>query len=118
MRLSSSHQSLLKAKNHPHLYRDQTVECGPDGESEAQKSRYTSDNNAAWLQTGAFSNPLKIWQPNASGFRHYGNYPRENKARQSYAGILCHMLAAPYSHSLGNHSGSVIDVSESHSHQH
>ena len=47
------------------------------GESEAQKSRYTSHNNATWLQTGAFLIALKIWQQNGSGFRHYGNYPRE-----------------------------------------
>ena len=30
------------------------------------------------------------------------------------AGVLCHVLAAPYSHTLGNHSDSVIDASESH----
>jgi len=46
-------------------------------ESKAQKSRYTSDNNSTWLQTGTFLIVLKIWQQNASGFRRYGNYPRE-----------------------------------------
>jgi len=32
--------------------------------------------------------------------------------------VLCHVLAAPYSHTLANHSGSIIDLSESHPHQH
>jgi len=50
------------------------------GESEAQKFRYTSDYNAAWLLMGAFLIALKIWQHNASGFRHYGNYPRDATA--------------------------------------
>ena len=44
------------------------------GESEAQKSRYTSDNYAAWLKTGAFLIALKIWQKNA------GNCNRMNLA--------------------------------------
>ena len=47
------------------------------GESEARQSRYTTDNNAVRLQTGAFLITLKIWQQNASGFRNYSNYPRE-----------------------------------------
>jgi len=66
------------------------------GESEAQKSRYASDNNATRLQTGAFLVGLKIWQQNASGFRRYGNYPREVTAPAIIAGVLCHMLAPPY----------------------
>jgi len=40
---------------------------------EAKKFKYTCDNTVMWLQTGI----LKIWQQNASGFRRYGNYPRE-----------------------------------------
>jgi len=46
-------------------------------ESEALKSRYTSDNNVVWLQTGVFLIALKIWQQNATSFRSQGNYPRE-----------------------------------------
>ena len=36
----------------------------------------------------------------------------------SRAGVLCHLLAVPYSHTLVNHSGSVIDASASHLYQH
>jgi len=49
------------------------------GESEArmQKYRYTSDNNEVRRHAGAFLIALKIWRENVSGFRRYGNYPRE-----------------------------------------
>jgi len=61
------------------------------GEFEAQKSRYTSDSNAAWLQTGALLIALQIWQQNASGFRRYGNYPREVTAPAViYWGTISH----------------------------
>ena len=88
------------------------------GESEAQKSGYTSDNNATWLQTSAFLIALKIWQQNVSSFRRYGNYPREVAAPTIACWGTVHVLAAQYinlSHTLANNSDS---VSESHSYQH
>ena len=77
------------------------------------------DNISTWLQTGAFLIALKIWQQNASGFRRYDNYPREVTAPGVQLGyyVTCWplVLAAPYLHTLANHSGSAIGVSESHS---
>jgi len=84
------------------------------GESEAQKSRYTSDKNVAWLQMGAFLiTLLKIWLQNASGFRRYSNYPREVTA----LAVMCWPPHINPPHTHGNHSDSVSDMSESHSHQ-
>ena len=81
----------------------------------SQPLLYTSDNNAVRRHAGAFLIALKIWQENASGFRRYGNYPREVTAPVT---LCCHVLAAPYSHTLANHSPSIIDLSESHPHHH
>jgi len=43
----------------------------------SSKTRYTSGNYAPWLKMGAYLIALKVWQQSASGFRRYGNYPRE-----------------------------------------
>jgi len=75
------------------------------GGSEALKSRYTSDNDAAWLQMGAFLVALKIWQQNASDFRRYGNYPREVTTPAIRCWVLCHVLhAISIPHNLANHT--------------
>ena len=62
------------------------------GESEAQNSRYTSDNNVMWLLTGAFLIALKVWQqrwvaPNASATNWEKLQPRRSRAW-----VLCHVL--------------------------
>jgi len=83
------------------------------GEFDTWTSRYISDSNVAWPQTGA----LKIRQQTASGFRPYGNYPREYIA----PAIVC-WGTMPYACPPYNPSATLAyrsySVSESHLYQH
>jgi len=83
------------------------------GESDTWTSRYTSDSNVAWPPTGA----LKIRQQTVSGFRPYGNYPRNYTAPAIVCWGTMPYACPPYkpSATLANRSYS---VSESHLYQH